>query len=150
MSQLQHAIRIAGANPIIMVDDSQDDYLIASIMFKRSHLRCDLIHCDSGRALFEYLEGVRNSDYALPALVLMDMNMPEMGGIEAIEVLRSMEAYVDVPLIAMLTSSQDPRDIHRAKQAGANAYFGKPMNPMHYVELFNSLAAAPQALSSLA
>lgn len=141
MSTTKHQIQINGTSPIVMVDDSPDDYLIASLMFKRSKLDCDFIHCTSGAELFEYLVAVRAGDKVMPALILMDMNMPEMNGIEAIEKLRSMDIYAGLPLIAMLTTSQDPRDIDRATVAGANAYFGKPMNPTYFVELFDSLVA---------
>ena len=88
-----------------------------------------------------YLDTLVDRVEEYPALILMDLNMPGLDGIETTALLRSKPEFEHVPVIAMLTSSVDRQDRHRAATAGADAYFSKPLNPTDYIELFNSFAA---------
>ncbi len=142
MDTLSNEIRIAGDGPIVMVDDSEDDFFIVNRMFSRSSLDNELVHCDSAEALFDFLDGRIASDAGMPALVLMDINMPGMTGIEATAHLRRRPDFATIPVVAMLTSSIDSRDRRAAAEAGADAYFVKPMDLTDYVDLFESLRAA--------
>ncbi len=138
MTTAAESIRVRGEGPIVMVDDSFDDFYIADLMYARCKLDNDFVHCESGDALMHYLAGVKKRGEAQPALILMDLNMPGMDGIETTAMLRSNDELDSVPVIAMLTTSVDRQDRQRAQSAGANAYFSKPLNPTDYIELFNS------------
>ncbi len=139
MSLSQLGIRITTDQPIVMVDDSHDDFYIANRMYQRSELKNPFIHCDSAADLLSYLDSTRGEGSDSPALILMDINMPGMNGIEAVIAVRSKPEFTVTPIIAMLSSSLDPHDQKRALEAGATAYFPKPMNPVDYVAMFNSL-----------
>lgn len=138
MTPATESIRVRGDGPIVMVDDSVDDYYIADVMYARCELDNEFVHCESGDALMRFLDGLAERDESQPALILMDLNMPGMDGIETTALLRSRGEFESVPVIAMLTSSVDRRDHQRAKSAGASAYFSKPLNPTDYIDLFNS------------
>lgn len=142
MTTADPKLTISSDGPIVMVDDSYDDFEIASLMYSRSELDNDFVHCDSAEVLFDYLDGARTGVGPFPSLILMDLNMPGMNGIEATRKLRDHPDYSAIPIISMLTSSVDPRDKSRAQSACANTYMVKPTNPMSYVEMFNSFLPA--------
>jgi len=141
METATESIRANGDGAIVMVDDSLDDFYIADLMYARCELENDFVQCESGDALMQYLDRVTERGETQPALILMDLNMPGMDGIETTALLRSREEFHSVPVIAMLTSSVDRHDRQRAETAGANACFSKPLNPTDYIALFNSFAS---------
>ena len=140
MTEATESIRVHGDGPIVMVDDSFDDFYIAEMMYGRCELENDFVHCESGDAMMSLLEHRIAAGEPPPALILMDVNMPGMDGVETTARLRARPRFQKIPVIAMLTSSLDRHDRNRAESAGANAYFSKPLNPTDYIELFNSFA----------
>ena len=131
-----------GTPPIAMVDDEKLDHEIVERFHRRSGLRNPLVHFADGMAFFAYLDEVDAGLAPLPAVVLMDINMPRMNGFETVEALRSRERFRDVPIVLMLTSSDDLRDKEQALAAGADGYLLKPYDPRRYLDLFLSLDAA--------
>lgn len=128
-----------GTVPIVMVDDEQLDFQLVKLFHKRSCLSNPLLHFFNGAEFLAYLESSKEGAVPLPAVVLMDINMPNMNGFEVIEKIRCDEHFMSTPFIMMLTSSDDPRDRERADTAGANGYLVKPFNPNFYLDFFNSL-----------
>ncbi len=141
MMNAADSITIQSAGPIVMVDDSSDDFYIAELMYQRSELTNEFVHCESGDALMAFLGGIVAGGEPHPALILMDLNMPGMDGIQTTKLIRSHGEFSTVPVVAMLTSSIETRDRERAEAVGANAYFSKPLDPTDYIELFNSFQA---------
>lgn len=126
---------------IVMVDDEELDFVSASRFYKRSSLENPFIRFEHGMAFLEYLESVKRGENALPALVLMDINMPRMNGFEVVATMREDNHFAEVPVVAMLTSSTDTRDRERARESGVSGYLVKPFNPREYATFFESLAA---------
>ena len=142
---MQGSIRIDlgdGTNPIAMVDDEEMDYALARRFHKRSGLSNPLVHFLDGAAFIDHLTAVRGDASLWPAAVLMDINMPRMNGFEVVEALRRDDLFRDLPVVMMLTSSDDPRDRERASVAGADGYLLKPYDPKCYLSFFTALAAA--------
>ena len=130
-----------GTQPIVMVDDEEIDYMLARRFHKRSGLVNPFVHFPDGSAFIAHLDAVKNDALLWPAAVLMDVNMPRMNGFEVIEAIRLDDLFRDLPVVMMLTSSDDPRDRERALAVGAVGYLLKPYNPKCYLALFASLAA---------
>lgn len=76
----------------------------------------------------------------MPALVLLDINMPRMTGPEVLERVRTIPYFSDLPVFCMLTSSTDPADRARVERLGASGFVVKPNQPDDYVEFFDALA----------
>jgi CheY-like chemotaxis protein len=76
----------------------------------------------------------------MPAVVLLDINMPGLDGFEVLQRIREREAFAQLPVIMMLTNSDNPRDIERAAELGANGFQTKPATMKEYVRFFDSLA----------
>ena len=141
MTTLKHDIKIPADSTVIMCDDSDDDFLLASLMQKRSKHRGAFLHMRSADILLAYLAEEFGAGRPLPALVLMDLNMPGTNGIEATAALRASEEFARMPVVAMLTSSPDPRDRVLAKEAGVDGFLSKPIEATGYREIFDSLVA---------
>jgi len=133
-----------GTNPIVMVDDEELDFLIVKRFHRRSNVRNPLLHFVSGEAFLAFLETTKAGEAAIPAIVLMDINMPRMNGHETVKNLRDDEQFRKIPIVMMLTSSDDPVDRNKAEQVGANGYIVKPFNPQFYQQFFESLVEGSQ------
>ncbi len=128
-----------GTIPIAMVDDEEVDHELVKRYHKRSGLPNPLLQFLDGAAFLAYLEGARKGETRLPAMVLMDINMPLMNGFDTVKAMRCDERFRELPVVMMLTSSDDPHDRAQATAAGANGYLLKPYNPNCYLDFFKLL-----------
>lgn len=115
---------------ILLVEDNEDDIVLTQEAFRDARLGNDLHIARDGVEALEYLHA--RGAYAdrdpndLPHLMLVDLNMPRMGGLELMRRLRDDERTRYVPIV-VLTSSDEERDIVDSYQLGANAYVRKPV-----------------------
>ncbi len=128
--------------PVVMVDDSPDDILIARRCHRKSGLPNAFLPLNGGLELLAHLEDVDAGRAPMPAVVLLDINMPDLNGFETLARVRGHAAFVEVPVIMMLTNSDDPRDVKRAIESGASGLQIKPTRVRDYVAFFDSLTAA--------
>jgi two-component system, response regulator len=137
---MNFAVDATGA--IAMVDDNPGDLELARTCFELSRLTNPWLQFERGLDLLDHLERAKLGEHHLPALVLLDINMPQMNGHQVLERVRG-DAYYDVmPVFCMLTGSQEPSDRERAARHGANGFMVKPDTLQELVEFFNSLSCA--------
>src|SRR6185503_9630441 len=105
---------------IFYIDDEEDERLFLARAISTSALPIVLDTADSGAEALASLRMTRT----LPDLLLVDIHMPGMSGFEFFELLRQAELR-KVPVV-MLSTSVQPKDLRRAKEMGACAYFEKP------------------------
>lgn len=141
--------KLANQNAVVMVDDNEGDLFLAETCFRRSRLHVPWLPFQSARAFLAHLQEVKAGACPMPSLVLLDLNMPEMSGLEVLQVLREDAFFDRLPVICMLTSSSHPRDRELARQLGARDFFTKPTSTADYVALFDSFApVGPSALEA--
>lgn len=116
---------------ILLVEDSDDDVFLIARAFKNVGLISPVVRASHGQEAIDYLSGQGcYSDrvkFPFPALVLLDVKLPFVSGLEVLAWIRQEPAFVGLPTIMFTTSSQDS-DVKRAYAAGANAYIVKPAN----------------------
>ncbi len=121
--------------PILLVEDNPDDILITKRAFKKGKIRNKLYTVENGVEAIKFLkqEG-EYSDVPVPALILLDINMPLMNGFQVLEKIKSDQELRKIPVI-MLTTSERDKDIDRAYALGCNSYIVKPVNFQKFLEV---------------
>lgn len=138
---MTHSVKIVGDGPVVMVDDSDMDTFLAKRCYERSGLTNEFMGLESAAALLNYLADVNDGVKPMPALILLDINMPVIDGFEALAKIRGVGTFAKLPVISILSNSDDPREAEKALQLGANGFFTKPSNINDYVAFFDSLAS---------
>lgn len=115
---------------ILLVEDNPHDVLMTRRAFRKAGLDVPLFAVDDGEAAVAYLAGAdpyadRNA-HPWPALVLLDLKLPRLSGIEVLRWMRAERRLDGLPVV-VLTSSTEDEDIVEAYRAGANSYLGKPV-----------------------
>ncbi|MCA8970515.1 MAG: response regulator [Planctomycetes bacterium] len=120
------------------MDDNEVDLRVAGICYEKSKLCNPLLTFSSGEEFVAYME----SDPApFPAMVMLDINMPGLCGFDVLEHLRSREEFREIPVILMFTHSDDPADMSKSTDLGANGFITKPSSIRDYVEMLNEFAS---------
>jgi CheY-like chemotaxis protein len=114
---------------ILYAEDEETDAFFMARAFKQAGIPQHLVVVRSGQEAIDYLSG--QGEYAdrarhpFPSLVLLDLNMPGISGLDVLKWIRSTPRVCTAVTI-MLTSSNQDVDVHRAYQQGANGYLVKP------------------------
>lgn len=116
---------------ILMIEDSPEDAELTIKAFKKNNLSNHIVHLEDGAEALDYIfaEGQfshRNINH-LPRVILLDLNMPKIGGLEVLKKVKSDERTKCVPVVVM-TSSKEEQDIVKSYQYGVNAYVVKPVD----------------------
>lgn len=127
--------------PILLVEDDPRDLELTLVALERSQLANEVIIVRDGEAALEYL--MRTGEYAgrvegNPAVVLLDLKLPKVNGLEVLQTVRSTEPLRSIPVV-MLTSSHEETDVLRSYQLGVNAYVVKPVEFKQFVEAIADL-----------
>ena len=109
---------------ILLVEDNDDDIELTRRAFARGRIVNPLEVVRDGAAA---LQRLTSSDEPLPALVLLDLNLPFLGGLQVLERLRADDRTQLLPVV-VLTSSREERDLVESYRLGANSYVRKPVD----------------------
>ncbi len=115
--------------PILLVEDDKRDLELTLVALERSQLANEVVVTRDGALALEYLR--REGDHATrangnPAVILLDLKLPKVNGLEVLQVVRSTPELRSIPVV-MLTSSQEESDVLRSYELGVNAYVVKPV-----------------------
>jgi two-component system, response regulator len=112
--------------PILLVDDDRDDVDITMLALKQNNIHNEVVVAKDGHQAIELLLNSDEQDGSLsPALILLDINMPGMDGMETLALLRNNNATRSLPVV-MLTTSNNPDDVNKSYALGANSFINKP------------------------
>jgi len=125
-------------NPILVVEDSPEDFEVLSRAFKKAEILLPLKHCVDGQEAMDYLhfrgDYQGDPDCVRPSFVLMDLNLPGIDGRGIIEQIKSDPALSTIPLI-VFTTSRSEKDVEETYRAGANSFLPKPVDMDGYVKV---------------
>lgn len=112
---------------ILLVEDNPADVKLIRLALQSKGIVSEITHFDDGLEVVEALFPKETaSSFPVPDLVLLDLNMPRVDGLELLRKFRENERFKQV-LIAICTSSSSPQDQEDAMSLGANAYIRKPI-----------------------
>jgi two-component system, response regulator len=119
------------SQPILLVEDSPEDFETTQRAFRKSGLRNPIFRCSDGEEALDFL--FRRGQYAdpekapRPGVILLDLNLPGTDGREVLAEIKADPSLKQIPVV-VLTTSSDERDVESCYSAGASSYIQKPVN----------------------
>ncbi|MBE9530114.1 MAG: response regulator [Proteobacteria bacterium] len=127
---------------ILLVEDNPDDELLAIRALKKNNIMNEVVVARDGAEALDYLFGA--GAYAgrdmsvMPQIILLDLKLPKIDGLEVLRRLRNDERTKLLPVV-VLTSSKEERDLTESYSLGANSYIRKPVNFALFTEAIRQL-----------
>jgi two-component system, response regulator len=129
-------------NAILLVEDNADDQALTLRALKKNNIRNKVIVAHDGAEALEYLFGTgkfagRNTDF-MPQVVLLDLKLPKVDGLEVLRRLRADQRTKLLPVV-ILTSSTEEQDRIKGYDWGANSYVRKPVDFNQFIDAVRQL-----------
>jgi CheY-like chemotaxis protein len=121
--------------PVLLVEDDAIDAMTVRRAFKDLQLTNPLAHATNGEEALEYL---RQDDHPKPCVILLDLNMPRMNGVEFMAVAKGDPDLRSIPIIVLTTSSED-HDVADSYRHCAAGYIVKPVDYKKFVEAIRTI-----------
>jgi CheY-like chemotaxis protein len=121
---------------ILLVEDNPDDEALTVRAFSRSNIANRIEVARDGAEALEYLVG--DAPRPLPTLVLLDLKLPKVDGLEVLRRIRGTERTRALPVV-ILTSSREEQDLVESYRLGVNSYVRKPVDFNHFVQAVQTL-----------
>jgi CheY-like chemotaxis protein len=126
-------MKLANA-PILLVEDDQVDVMTTRRALKEIHVANPLFVCENGEQAIAWLRETQQ----LPCIILLDLNMPIMNGIEFLQSSKADPALRRIPVV-VLTTSEEQEDKLRSFDLGVAGYMAKPVDYRRFVEVMRSI-----------
>jgi two-component system response regulator len=120
---------------ILLVEDNPDDELLTLRALRAVAKSCPVVTARDGEEAVQLLR-----DGAAPVLILLDLKLPKLNGLEVLERLRGMPHLEHVPVV-VLTSSRERVDVREAYRLGANSFVQKPVEFEEFIETVRMLGS---------
>ncbi|OHD66355.1 MAG: two-component system response regulator [Spirochaetes bacterium RBG_13_51_14] len=121
--------------PILLVEDNPDDVELTLRAFKKSNVANNVIVARDGEEALEYLFGEKR---IVPSVVLLDLKLPKIDGLEVLRRIRADEMTKLYPVV-ILTSSKEDKDLLAGYKNGANSYIRKPVDFDRFMHAMHNL-----------
>lgn len=123
--------------PILLVEDDQIDTMTVKRALKELHVANPLAHVENGEAALAHLH---DPGKGRPCLILLDLNMPVMGGIEFLRAVKGEAGLKRIPVV-VLTTSEEQQDKVESFDLGVAGYMRKPVDYQQFVETIRTIDA---------
>ena len=120
---------------ILLVEDSDDDVTLTRRAFEKHKLANDIVVATDGQQALDLLLG---ESAIAPQVVLLDLNLPKLSGLDVLRRIRADPRTVLLPVV-VLTSSDHDRDVIESYRLGANSFVRKPVDFLEFVEAARQL-----------
>ncbi len=127
---------------ILIVEDSQEDAELAIRALKKNKLANNIVHLVDGVQALDFIFGTgefagRNIQ-RVPKVVLLDLKMPKVSGMEVLQRIKQDPVMKTIPVVVLTSSGEDP-DIKRCYELGANSYIVKPVEFVNFSKIVSDL-----------
>ncbi|MFZ2300646.1 MAG: response regulator [Gallionella sp.] len=122
---------------ILIVEDSDDDYMATVRAFKKANLINPVQRCTNGDQSIDYL--LQRGEFSAlgkaprPSIILLDLNLPGTDGREVLRMIKTDPNLQKIPVVVLTTSSAE-QDIEQCYAAGANSYVQKPVDLVGFIQ----------------
>jgi len=123
------------SRPILLVEDDEVDTMTVQRAFKDLKVTNELVHRINGEEALKYL---RAEDSQMPCVVLLDLNMPKMNGVEFLKISKEDEKLKKIPVV-VLTTSKEEHDIVESFELSVAGYIVKPVDYKRFVEAIRAI-----------
>jgi CheY-like chemotaxis protein len=125
---------------ILLVEDNSDDETLTLRALKKNNIRNDVVVARDGQEALDALFGTGrwDGDAVTPALILLDIKLPKIDGLEVLRSLRAEERTKILPVV-ILTSSKEEQDLVDSYKLGASSYIRKPVDFGQFAEAVRQL-----------
>ncbi len=123
---------------ILLVEDDDIDIMNVKRAFKKNNVQNPLLVAEDGLKALEMLKALKASNQPVPKIILLDLNMPRMGGIEFLKELRNDDGLKDISVFVMTTSSEET-DIVDAYRLNVAGYIVKPLSIETFINAVSTL-----------
>jgi len=131
-----------GTKTILLVEDNPDDEELTLRALRKNNIINEVVVARDGVEAVDYLFGTGTYEgrdiHDLPQIVLMDLKLPKMDGLQVLHKIREDERTKLLPVV-ILTSSREEQDLLRGYQLGANSYIRKPVDFVQFTEAVRQL-----------
>ena len=124
---------------ILLIEDNPDDEKLTLRAMRLSEIPNIVVVARDGAEALEYiLSRASNNNHQMPSLVLLDLKLPKVSGLEVLEKLRAEPLTQTLPIV-VLSSSDEERDIQQSYMLGANSYIRKPIDFDEFIDSVRQL-----------
>ena len=123
---------------VLLIEDNTDDERLTLRALRKNNIMNEVVVAYDGEEALDYLFGTGTyagrDIYTLPSLVILDLSLPKLSGLEVLKRIRGNDNTRHLPVI-VLTSTDDEKRIEECYVAGANSFIQKPTDPDEYSEM---------------
>lgn len=123
---------------ILLVEDNPDDEELTILAFRKNNLSNNILVAHDGEEALEMLFGEEGRSGPLPSIVLLDLKLPKVDGLEVLRRIRG-DARTRMLPVVVLTSSMEESDLHESYNLGCNSYVRKPVSFAEFLEAARQL-----------
>jgi len=123
------------SKPILLVEDDRIDALTVKRALKDLKVINELVHVVNGEEALKYLQNESNKK---PCVILLDLNMPKLNGLDFLKIVKGEEELKKIPVVALTTSKEAP-DVDASFKLGVAGYIVKPVDYEKFVEAIRVL-----------
>lgn len=135
---------------VLFAEDGRDDAILTIRALKSNGLADKLLHVKDGAEAMDFLlckgKYVSRNCNTRPKLILLDLKMPKLTGIQVLEKIKAMPGLKSIPVV-ILTSSKEDSDVHRCYELGVNSYIVKPVDTDKFFQAIKDLGLYWMVLS---
>jgi CheY-like chemotaxis protein len=126
---------------IIIAEDDEGHATLIQKNLKRAGVLNDILHFKDGQKTLDYLfqrNKEKNRDNGIPVLLLLDIKMPKVDGVEVLRQVKQDKELRKIPVI-MITTTDDPREVEKCHKLGCSNYITKPIDYDKFVDAIRKL-----------
>lgn len=124
---------------ILLIEDNPDDEELTIRALKRNKIDGEIVVIRDGAEAVKYIESLAATRGETPGLVLLDLKLPKVEGLEVLRFIRKNEYTALMPVV-ILTSSNEDKDIQESYASHVNSYIRKPVDFVQFTETIKNVA----------